>query len=62
MYVYNHFLTWDGPSNELYVVDRIAGSGDYSASEQIGVLNREIPNDNMFTTSRDEDKKFEVRK
>lgn len=62
MYVHEHFITRDGTANELTLVDRIAGSGDYSASEQIGVLNRDIPNDNMFTTSRDEDKKFEVRK
>uniref|UniRef100_A0A0N5AK15 Protein mesh n=1 Tax=Syphacia muris TaxID=451379 RepID=A0A0N5AK15_9BILA len=40
---------------------RIPGSGGHGSDQNIaGTLNQNIPTDNMFTTSRDEDKKFEV--
>ncbi|VDD90608.1 unnamed protein product [Enterobius vermicularis] len=40
---------------------RIPGSGEPGTDQNIaGTLNQNIPTDNMFTTSRDEDKKFEV--
>ncbi|GMT23348.1 hypothetical protein PFISCL1PPCAC_14645 [Pristionchus fissidentatus] len=50
----------DAIHQQMIQMYRISGSGEYNQNEQVGVLNREIPNDNMFTTSRDEDKKFEV--
>uniref|UniRef100_A0A914R4L2 Sushi domain-containing protein n=1 Tax=Parascaris equorum TaxID=6256 RepID=A0A914R4L2_PAREQ len=40
---------------------RIPGSGEPGSDQNIaGTVNNNIPMDNMFTTSRDEDKKFEV--
>lgn len=42
-------------------LDRVPGTGE-SGSEQnmAGTLNQNIPTDNMFTTSREEDRKYEV--
>lgn len=46
---------------ELLIPDRIPGSGEPGSDQNIaGTVNNNIPMDNMFTTSRDEDKKFEV--
>ncbi|KHN87860.1 Uncharacterized protein F54D1.6 [Toxocara canis] len=40
---------------------RIPGSGERGSDQNIaGTVNNNIPMENMFTTSRDEDKKFEV--
>uniref|UniRef100_A0A0N5AK14 Protein mesh n=1 Tax=Syphacia muris TaxID=451379 RepID=A0A0N5AK14_9BILA len=40
---------------------RIPGTGETGTDQNVaGTLNQNIPTDNMFTTSRDEDKKFEV--
>lgn len=42
-------------------LDRIPGSGEPGSDQNVaGVLQWNIPSDNMFTTSREEDKKFEV--
>ncbi|VDK26637.1 unnamed protein product [Anisakis simplex] len=40
---------------------RIPGSGEPGSDQNMaGTLNQHIPTDNMFTTSREEDKKYEV--
>ncbi|CAJ0572583.1 unnamed protein product, partial [Mesorhabditis spiculigera] len=40
---------------------KIAGSGESGSDQNLNVqYNSEIPSENMFTTSRDEDRKFEV--
>ena len=42
-------------------LDRIPGSGEKFSDYNMNTLNQfGLPTDNMFTTSRDEDKKFEV--
>lgn len=40
--------------------DRIPGTGGPGSQNSAGQYNQFVPTDNMFMTSRDEDKKFEV--
>jgi hypothetical protein len=42
------------------VLDKVPGSGESFTDYNSGTLNYYMPTDNMFSTSRDEDKKFEV--
>lgn len=46
----------------MLVSDRVAGSGEQgSAQTNFGnTVNRDIPQDNMFVTSRDEDKRYDA--
>jgi hypothetical protein len=41
-------------------LDKIPGSGESFTDYNVGTLNYYMPTDNMFSTSKEEDKKFEV--
>jgi hypothetical protein len=44
----------------MWNLDRIPGTGEKFSDRNQQTLNQFMPTDNMFTTSREEDKKFEV--
>ncbi|VDK73636.1 unnamed protein product [Gongylonema pulchrum] len=48
-------------ANEVHFADLIPGTGEPGSTQAMaGTLNQHVPTDNMFTTSQDIDKKFEV--